>query len=144
MEAGLYIHIPFCRKKCNYCDFYSIGGTYSVPDEYVRALKRELAKYPELICKTVYFGGGTPSLLDGCQVADILSVLTIKDGAEITLEANPETLTAEKLWAYRRAGVNRLSVGVQTVYDKSLAVLGRIHSSQNSERGIHDGKRGGL
>ncbi len=132
MEAGLYIHIPFCRKKCNYCDFYSCGGAQAVPEEYIDALLREIKKWPGLVCRTVYFGGGTPSLLTGSQVSRILAALQTAEGAEITLEANPDTLTYEKLAAYRAAGVNRLSIGVQTVYDKSLQVLGRIHSAEKA------------
>ncbi|MBQ8604211.1 MAG: radical SAM family heme chaperone HemW [Oscillospiraceae bacterium] len=132
MEAGLYIHIPYCKKKCNYCDFYSCGGCDIVPQEYVDAVVREIGSHRGLKCKTVYFGGGTPSLLTANQVKQILAVADIMPGAEITLEANPDTLTQEKLDGYYAAGVNRLSIGVQTVYDKSLQVLGRIHSAEKA------------
>ncbi len=132
MEAGLYIHIPYCKKKCNYCDFYSCGGCVAVPQEYVAAVIREIQAYPQLKCRTVYFGGGTPSLLTANQVKEILSVCNILPGAEITLEANPDTLTREKLDGFYAAGINRLSIGVQTVYDKSLQVLGRIHSARKA------------
>lgn len=132
MSLGLYIHIPFCRKKCNYCDFYSVGGAQTVPAEYISALKREIERHQPFVCKTVYFGGGTPSLLHPQQVAEILSWLDIEQGAEITLEANPDTLTLEKLTGFRQAGVNRLSIGVQTVYNTSLATLGRIHDAEKA------------
>ena len=130
--TGLYIHIPFCRKKCNYCDFYSVGGVVAVPEEYISALKREIEKHQPFTCATVYFGGGTPSLLSSEQVEEILSWLDISPNAEITLEANPDTLTYEKLAGYRQAGVNRLSVGVQTVYNNSLQTLGRIHDAEKA------------
>ena len=132
MTLGLYIHIPFCRKKCNYCDFYSVGGAQTVPDEYISALKREIVAHGPFTCKTVYFGGGTPSLLTPAQVGEILSWLDMAPGAEITLEANPDTLTPEKLTGFRTVGVNRLSIGVQTVYNNSLATLGRIHDAEKA------------
>ncbi|MBQ3008108.1 MAG: radical SAM family heme chaperone HemW [Oscillospiraceae bacterium] len=144
MEAGLYIHIPFCKKKCNYCDFYSCGGCDGVPEEYVDAVVRELKLHKDLKYVTVYFGGGTPSLLTAKQVEKILSAADIKDGAEITLEANPDTLTQEKLNGYFAAGVNRLSIGVQTVYDKSLAVLGRIHNAEKAGLAFDMAKQAGF
>ncbi|MEG1862015.1 MAG: radical SAM family heme chaperone HemW [Oscillospiraceae bacterium] len=130
MEAGLYIHIPFCKKRCNYCDFYTFGGKDFVEERYIDALLREVKKYPDLECKTVYFGGGTPSLLSPAQVDRILSGLKIQENAEITLEANPETLTQKKLEGYYAAGINRLSIGVQTAFDSSLKTLGRIHNTE--------------
>ncbi|MBR2502491.1 MAG: radical SAM protein, partial [Oscillospiraceae bacterium] len=130
MTAGLYIHIPFCVKKCNYCDFYSKGGNLTVSVEYVTAVIREIKKYKGIQWKTVYFGGGTPSLLTPQQVKDILLSADVMENAEITLEANPETVTLEKLKGFRKAGVNRLSFGVQTANQKSLETLGRIHSNR--------------
>ena len=144
MTAGLYIHIPFCRKKCNYCDFYSLGGADFVPDEYVDAVLSEIRSYGDLVCRTVYFGGGTPSLLSPRQVSRILSELKIEAGAEITLEANPDTLTFEKLKGYYDAGVNRLSVGVQSVYDSSLENLGRIHTAQKAKEAFENAKKAGF
>lgn len=144
MEIGLYIHIPFCRKKCNYCDFYSKGGALSVSDEYIKAVKREIAKWENITCKTVYFGGGTPSLMTANQIRDILSDIDILPGAEITLEANPDTLTFEKLKEFRQAGVNRLSIGVQTVYDRSLENLGRIHNAEKAEKAFKWAKEAGF
>lgn len=144
MNIGLYIHIPFCRKKCNYCDFYSIGGADGVPAEYIRAIKRKIAAHQPFTAATVYFGGGTPSLLTPAQVGDILSAVDIAPDAEITLEANPDTLTFEKLAGYRAAGVNRLSVGVQTVYDSSLATLGRIHDADKAALAFKWAKQAGF
>ena len=144
MTIGLYIHIPFCRKKCNYCDFYSVGGADSVPAEYIAALKREITAHQPFACATVYFGGGTPSLLSPQQVSEILSWLDIVPGAEITLEANPDTLSYEKLAGFRSAGVNRLSIGVQTVYNSSLQTLGRIHDADKAALAFKNAKAAGF
>ncbi len=129
MISGVYIHIPFCKKRCNYCDFYTFGENNSVPDDYIKAVKKEILKYNLSHCPTIYFGGGTPSLLSVSQLEDILSVLPFDKATEITLEANPETLDFEKLSGYYKAGVNRLSIGVQTANPSSLKTLGRIHSA---------------
>ncbi len=144
MTSGLYIHIPFCVKKCNYCDFYSIGGKSTVADEYITAVKNEIKKYDNVQWKTVYFGGGTPSLLTPQQVTDILSGLIIAPNAEITLEANPETVTLEKLQGYRKAGVNRISFGVQTAKQQSLETLGRIHFNQKVTEAFENAKKAGF
>lgn len=144
METGLYIHIPYCKKKCNYCDFYSCGGCETVPQAYVDAVIREISQHKDHVYRTVYFGGGTPSLLTANQVEQILAATTIKPGAEITLEANPETLTQEKLDGYYTAGINRLSIGVQTVYDKSLQVLGRVHSADKAREAFDMARRVGF
>ena len=144
MNIGLYIHIPFCRKKCNYCDFYSVGGAMGVPTEYISALKREITSHGPFTCATVYFGGGTPSLLTPQQVAEILSWLDIAPDSEITLEANPDTLTLEKLIGFKNAGVNRLSIGVQTVYNSSLHTLGRIHDADKAALAFRWAKQAGF
>ena len=144
MTSGLYIHIPFCVKKCNYCDFYSIGGGNTVPDEYIDAVIREIRKYPNIKWKTVYFGGGTPSLLTPQQAERILSQLEIVPNAEITLEANPETVTLEKLQGFRKAGINRISFGVQTAKQNSLETLGRIHSNKKVTEAFEAAKTAGF
>ncbi len=136
MPLGVYVHIPFCFQKCNYCDFYSLGCSRSVPQEYVDALLREIAQWkndahwqrPE----TVYFGGGTPSLLSSVQLKQLLTALEPLPEAEITLEANPGTADVERLRDFRAAGANRLSIGVQTASDASLQRLGRIHTAEES------------
>ena len=132
-EAELYIHIPFCARKCGYCDFVSFPAGQNVQKAYVQALLKELETAPEgLPVPTVFIGGGTPSIIDPLFIGELLSLarrrFRLLPGAEITLEANPGTLTAEKLEAYRRAGVNRLSIGLQSARDEELRVLGRIHS----------------
>ncbi len=137
---GLYLHIPYCAHKCSYCDFYSAACRGGVPDAYVEALLRELRRFAAAgmlrAPDTVYFGGGTPSLLTARQAAALIDAAAPKTGAEITLEANPETLTPELLAGLRAAGVNRLSVGVQTARDESLARLGRRHNAAQSRRAL--------
>lgn len=144
MTAGLYLHIPYCRKKCNYCDFYSKGGYTAVPEEYIDRLIARGKSYPGITFKTVYFGGGTPSLLTPRQVEKLLSAFSICLGAEITLEANPDTMTLENLSGFRRRGVNRLSVGVQTVRDASLKNLGRIHTARQAGQALSLARRAGF
>lgn len=134
---GIYIHVPFCRRKCPYCDFYSVTGTDWLP-AYLDALCREirLAPKPEGPCDTVYIGGGTPSLIDADQLDRLFEKLfthfDIAEDAEITLEANPGTVSADLLKRCRKAGVNRLNIGVQSFNDESLCFLGRIHSGAQS------------
>ena len=144
MEAGLYIHIPFCKKRCNYCDFYTFGGKEGVCEEYITAVIGEIKKYPDLIFKTLYFGGGTPSLLSPSQVQRLMACVNLSPGAEVTLEANPETLSFEKLKGYFDAGVNRLSLGVQTAFDSSLKSLGRIHDTQKVIQAFALAKKAGF
>jgi len=142
---SLYIHIPWCVRKCPYCDFNSHEARETIPEkEYVAALIRDLELSLPLIwgrkVYTVFFGGGTPSLLSGESVAEILRnvrmLLPLDLGAEITLEANPGTVEAARFAAYREAGVNRLSMGIQSFNDTHLQALGRIHSSDEAKRAI--------
>lgn len=128
MSLGLYLHIPYCFSKCRYCDFYSAPGQRGVPTQYVDALLRELARFaPEapLHPDTIYFGGGTPSLLSPADAARLIAAAAPAPGAEITLEANPETVTEQTLCGFREAGVNRISFGVQSARDSQLKTLGR-------------------
>ena len=123
MSLGLYLHIPYCFSKCRYCDFYSHPGERGVPDAYVEALVRELDRFaPErpLQPDTLYFGGGTPSLLRPEQAKRLIDAARPMPGVEITLEANPETVTEESLAGFREAGVNRISFGVQSARDTQL------------------------
>lgn len=138
---GLYIHIPYCRSKCRYCDFYSTPCPDGVPEAYIDALCREMDRFSPcgstpLRPDTLYFGGGTPSLLTPAQAARLIRAAGPVPGAETTLEANPETVTPERLAAFRRAGVNRLSLGIQTARDDSLARLGRRHTAAQSRRAL--------
>jgi len=115
-----------------------------VPEEYVDAVIKEIKKYGDVQYKTVYFGGGTPSLLSAKQVEKILSAADVLENAEITLEANPETVTFEKLQGFRTAGINRISFGVQTANQHSLKTLGRIHSNQKVTEAFENAKAAGF
>jgi oxygen-independent coproporphyrinogen-3 oxidase len=156
-RAGVYIHIPFCRSRCSYCDFATGAYEETLADAYVGALNREIRSFthteveggvteetapPEPLEReeidTIYFGGGTPSLLTGAQVASILGAVRgrfrVCEGTEVTLEMNPGTVTPEALRAFREAGVNRASFGAQTFDDRELRRLGRTHTSEETRR----------
>lgn len=132
----IYIHIPFCVKKCNYCDFLSSPSTAKERQEYCESLCGKIRSYGSLAkayrVVSVFVGGGTPSILLEGQMSRIFLALRdtffIEEDAEITIEVNPGTVTYEKLKAYRQAGVNRLSIGLQSVRDEELKLLGRVHS----------------
>ena len=135
--TGLYIHIPFCKSKCHYCDFCSFPHPSEVTvEKYTEELCRRLVAWGEL-CRerdfdTVYIGGGTPSLLSDAQASRIIRTVKgsfcITEDAEITVEANPATVTEESLANWRALGVNRLSIGVQSASDTELSLLGRLHN----------------
>jgi len=133
---GLYVHIPFCIKKCRYCDFPSFAGQEGRIPAYLDALAREaaLASSPWGVFDTVFVGGGTPSLLSGGEAGALMGMLrsrfAIAPGAEITFECNPGTADEEKLAAYRAAGVNRLSIGLQSMNAALLRRIGRIHDAE--------------
>ena len=141
---GIYIHVPFCGKKCPYCDFYSVEYRRKTAEKYVAAVLRNIRHYSDKsrIVDTVYFGGGTPSLLTIGQISDILNTLAdsfIFDiNAEITLEANPSGLTPARLSDLRSTGINRLSIGVQSMNDDELKLLGRNHTAEKAERAVID------
>ena len=131
----LYVHIPFCIRKCAYCDFVSGPGTKAMQKEYEEALLAEINAAEETAESeviSVFFGGGTPSAVDAGMLARVMEKLRSKyvfsEDAEITLEANPGTLDAEKLKCYRKSGFNRISIGCQSVHDEELKRLGRIHT----------------
>ncbi len=148
---SLYIHIPFCERKCHYCDFYSVENL-SPMETFLRALEREIELVAERrggeTCDTVFFGGGTPSLLEPAQLGRILDHLHacfgITSDAEVTVETNPGTATAEKLAEYRRLGVNRLSVGVQSFRDEDLRFLGRIHDAGQAGQCLRNARKAGF
>ena len=151
---GLYIHIPFCLQKCGYCDFYSEAG---LPDDlkqsYVEALCREIGSYgsqlgAEYTGDTVFLGGGTPSILPSYLTKSILSAVfdafDVSTDAEVSMECNPATLTEEKLGVYREAGINRLSLGVQSMDDGLLQVMGRAHSRQDVVETVELARKAGF
>ncbi len=145
MSFGLYYHIPYCFSRCRYCDFYAAGAARGVPDAYIDALLRALAGHrlpgaPD----TVYFGGGTPSLLTPGQAARLIEAAAPKPGAEITLEANPETVDEAKLQGFQAAGVNRLSMGVQSASDRQLRTLGRPHTAAEAAASLQAARQAGF
>ena len=149
--AGLYIHIPFCLKKCAYCDFLSFGGSdEELQKDYTGALIRELSLYQGQHIKldTVFIGGGTPVPSPADHIEAIMeaaeAAFCVADTAEVTLEANPGTLTAEKLKVYRRAGINRLSMGAQSMDDRMLSLLGRIHASRDLTENVLTARAAGF
>ncbi len=137
-KVGLYIHIPFCLRKCLYCDFCSLAGAESEIPRYLRALVSEMRSRPAngYTVDTVYLGGGTPSLLSPREMeglfAALHSVYCIEADAEITCEANPGTVTEDKLSAYRSLGINRLSLGVQSLSPRALSSIGRAHTAEEA------------
>lgn len=134
-KAGLYLHIPFCVKKCNYCDFLSFPTTEQEKQWYAEKLNQEIKERSYLLkdrsVDTVFLGGGTPSLFSGAQIDCIMENINryynIEETVEITMEMNPATVTKESLTAYKAAGINRISFGVQSMKNQELALLGRIH-----------------
>lgn len=146
---GFYLHIPFCDKKCTYCDFYSIESTGLI-DRFVGTLLTEIDLLPtdERPLTSIFFGGGTPSLLQPAQIRQILDRIQQKyeldSGCEITMESNPGTVTQASLEGYRAAGVNRLSVGVQSFVAEELSFLTRIHSATDAQVAINHARSAGF
>lgn len=143
---GIYVHWPYCQAKCPYCDFNSHVRTELEEDRWARAIARELAAVAELQngarpeVASIFFGGGTPSLMSGRAVNAVLEQVAklwpVASGAEITLEANPSSAEQNRFRDYRAAGVNRLSVGVQSLDDGALKALGRLHNAQEARRAV--------
>ena len=139
--AGIYIHIPFCKSKCRYCDFASFPEKIGFAESYMACVFREMAKRKEELKNykfdTLYIGGGTPSVIDESYIAMLLSSakknFNLAENAEITIEMNPGTVSAGKIATYKRCGINRFSVGLQTAKDSQLEDLGRIHSLKEFE-----------
>ncbi|TSK04316.1 MAG: radical SAM family heme chaperone HemW [Geobacter sp.] len=153
MRAGLYVHFPFCLKKCLYCDFNSAAGSGEDAERFVEFLLREMelryAALPEAVqAPTLYFGGGTPSLMAPEHVGQIIDAAARRFGlagdAEVTLEANPGTVTPERLAGYRAAGVNRLSLGVQSFDERLLQMLGRVHTRQQAISAFDEARHAGF
>lgn len=149
MKTGLYIHLPFCKQKCKYCDFASFAGREFLMQDYVSALLKEAASSPIKKFETLYIGGGTPSLLPLDLLEKLIKGLEkhfgpISQFEESTFEANPESLTEEKLDFLRAAGFNRLSIGLQSFHDNELKILGRIHSQADFLRAYHAARKAGF
>ncbi len=141
MANCVYIHIPFCEKKCNYCAFCSFE-LLNKKEEYLRALEKEISLfYKGEKLKTLYFGGGTPSLLCGDEVGRILKYFSLDDDCEVTLELNPHSINYEKLKVFKDLGINRFSIGVQSFDDKILKNIGRLHAKKDILNTIDDIKK---
>ena len=155
--VSLYLHIPFCHTRCHYCDFNTYAGILPLREPYVRALITEIGLAGQLAqlangtarrSRTIFFGGGTPSLLTVEQIKRLLSAcreaFAIDEQAEITLEANPGTLSAEQLTGLRAAGINRLSLGSQSFDAELLQTLGRIHTPDEIVQALHNARAAGF
>ena len=151
-ESGIYVHIPFCKRKCAYCDFISFSGKARLIEKYVEALKREINKCKigkeDYMVKTIYFGGGTPSFIESKYIVEILEAIkekfNISKNAEITIEINPGTVTEEKLKDYYEVGINRISFGLQSTNSQLLKLVGRIHSYSSFLEGYNLARKTGF
>jgi oxygen-independent coproporphyrinogen-3 oxidase len=149
--SGIYIHIPFCRQRCFYCDFYKTLNT-SLVSKYISALKKEIRQRKNYLenepVETVYFGGGTPSVLSEGELNEIINFLhtefNILPGAEITFEANPDDLTVEYLKQIYRAGINRLSIGIQSFHDEYLKTMNRRHTAIQAINAVENAVKTGI
>ena len=147
---GIYIHIPFCLRKCPYCDFYSVSYDDSLADRYIDALLRNFGanKYKGLQADTVYLGGGTPSALSIPQLERIIKGVfgsfDIANSAEVTIEANPCSVSYDKLKAMREMGFDRISFGIQSADDSELRFLGRLHDRDTALRAVNDACKAGF
>ena len=145
---GLYIHIPFCVNKCPYCDFNSYSGMYHLAEEYFDALIAHAKQFRYQSFNTVYIGGGTPTSVDAQLISKLMyyvfAYFDISIDAEITIEANPATITPETLEIYRKSGITRISIGVQSFSDLVLSHLGRIHDSAQAKCAVMDASAAGF
>ncbi len=147
MSGGmeLYLHMPFCVRKCAYCDFLSFPTDQATQNRYAKRLMEDIdamgKKYGEIPVETIFIGGGTPSVLDSALIVEIMehvrNAFHVAEDAEVSMEANPGTVTREKLTDYRRAGINRMSFGLQSANDRELKLLGRIHTWEEFLESFH-------
>jgi oxygen-independent coproporphyrinogen-3 oxidase len=150
ISAGIYIHVPFCKSKCHYCNFYSIKlsekSINCFVERIIEEIKQRAVSLPRI--SSVYFGGGTPSLLSGSQIRKIINaieeVYDISNNAEITLEANPESVSLDKVFEWKDSGVNRVSLGIQSFSDEELKMLGRVHTSEDIYKAIGSIQEAGI
>lgn len=145
---GLYIHVPFCVKKCAYCDFYSLPGRTSLLDEYIKAVLSEASRYTGMEFQTMYLGGGTPSLLGAAGLKKLIDglrgVFNLSGLLEATVEVNPDSVNRAFLQAARETGINRVSIGVQSLSDYELKSAGRVHNAAQAVRAIKQSQDAGL
>lgn len=152
-DIGIYIHIPFCMKKCFYCDFVSYVNKEDIIEEYIDALCMEILQNAEILSEynisTIYFGGGTPSYIDSKYIAKVMDTLKlfVTDASplkEVTIEVNPNSTSLEKLTGYYNSGINRLSIGLQSTHDKILRNIGRTHSFKDFKSTLENEKKAGF
>ncbi|SNZ10151.1 oxygen-independent coproporphyrinogen-3 oxidase [Persephonella hydrogeniphila] len=151
MIEGVYIHIPFCNLKCPYCDFTSVAvNDRTLFGEYVKAVKKEVSLYrgEDFSVKSIYFGGGTPSLIEPEQIVSLINTILkeyrTENRVEITVEINPETYRYEQFRVLKEAGVNRISIGAQSFLEKNLRRLGRVHSPKDTVQTVEDALKAGF
>ncbi|MFI5237736.1 MAG: radical SAM family heme chaperone HemW [Ignavibacteriales bacterium] len=151
-KTACYIHIPFCDHKCIYCDFYSIITSDNI-NSFLKSLKKEINYYSKKYSEdrefiSIFFGGGTPSLMEPDYISEILEYIksnyTVNNDAEITLETNPGTVTFEKLKSFKRTGINRISIGIQSFDNDDLKFLTRIHNSETAIKTVNDAAEAGF
>ena len=146
--TGLYVHVPFCIKKCNYCDFYSVPTNLGIPDSYIEAIIEEASLYTEFTFDTLYIGGGTPSLLGKDRLTSLLGglyrALDLSHMIEATIEVNPESASYEFLKTAKRKGINRVSVGVQSLFDEELKAAGRVHNAKQAISAVIEASHSGF
>lgn len=150
-EIGLYIHIPFCKQKCYYCDFCSFANKLNMQDQYINSIIKEIKNIKEkeqYLIKTIYIGGGTPSIVDSNKIEEIIFEIKndfkLSKEVEITIEVNPGTITENKMKKYIKCGINRLSIGLQSANDKILKEIGRIHNYIEFERTYELARKAGF
>lgn len=151
-KTGLYIHVPFCSSKCNYCDFNSYTGKLNLADDYFNSMKKEIELYTDEmkynLIDTIFIGGGTPSCVDYRYIREILTkckaIYNISDDCEISIESNPGTLDSEKLREYKLIGINRISIGLQAYQSSLLKYLGRRHSPEDFIASVELSKKAGF
>lgn len=147
--AGIYVHIPFCEQKCPYCDFYSVCDD-SMHQSFIDALEKEMVLVKDDIgpCDTVYFGGGTPTVLGPAAISKVFDYIgrhfTIQSNSEITIEANPGTISLDQLRSYRQSGISRINIGVQSFNADNLEFLGRIHTAEEARQSLHWARQAGF
>lgn len=150
-QIGLYVHIPFCVKKCNYCDFCSFADVdKDTRSAYINKMCKEIESYKDkkISIDTIFFGGGTPTLLSADELAKIVrsikNTFTVSDNVEFAMEANPGTTTRDKISEFVKLGVNRFSIGLQSIHENELKKLGRIHSFDDFKRTLRDMRAEGI
>ena len=151
-DLGIYIHIPFCLKKCYYCDFVSFMNKEDMIERYIYALCTEILQNADILCErkvdTIYIGGGTPSYIDAKYIKQILDtiymVIDRKDLKEVTIECNPNSITKEKMDIYKECGINRVSIGLQSTHNDVLKTIGRVHSFEDFQNALDIVKSAGI